>query len=298
MPIPVQPPTTLGTGGPGTPGDVTQPRLATLGDLVFGAVDQYGTLIYLTDVGGWSGSGGVTAQIEQRAADHGGWVPSSYLTARSYDVSLTLVGGSFALTEQSVALIAGGVPVGDLATLTVFTPGGDPLQADVVQGGDMLTSQKGAVAQMSISLVAPDPRRYSVEDAIASTGLPVSTGGLTLPEVLPLTIGATLASGVLTAVNTGNYATRPTLTVTGPCPPFQITHLETGKTLRFSDALTAGRSLVIDTDKRRVTLDGTASRTVTGTWFEYAPGTNTVSFTSSTYDAGATLTSQHRSAWR
>jgi hypothetical protein len=93
-------------------------------------------------------------------------------------------------------------------------------------------------------------------------------------------------------------ATHPTFTVVGPSPRFSITHRATGRTLSFAEPVAVGRSLTIDTDRRTALLDGTASRVVTGTWFDYEPGVNEVAFSAPTYDSSALLVSTHRSAWR
>src|SRR5207237_3774320 len=142
----------------------------------------------------------------------------------------------------------------------------------------------GGWARFSISLVAADPRRYDSALTIQTTGLPRTTGGLTLGGTgltlngTGLKVGATVTAGVLSAYNFGNMPTRPVFTIQGPCPAFSLTHRGSGRTLRVADPVAAGRSLVIDTDRRRAVLDGTAARTVTGTWFEYAPGNNDVAF--------------------
>jgi hypothetical protein len=153
-------------------------------------------------------------------------------------------------------------------------------------------------ARFSIALTAPDPRRYAVGITRAETGLPSTSGGLSLPVSLPVSIGATVTSGVLSATNDGNMGTRPTLAVYGPVAPFALTHRGTGQTLRFHESVPAGRFLLLDTDRRRALLDGTAGRRVTGSWFEYGPGINEVAFTAATYDPDARLVSEHRSAWR
>jgi hypothetical protein len=301
MPIPVALPGLVGAG-PGIPGTSLQPRLATLGELTFGVADQYGTLVYLNRVDGWSGATGTTNQVDQRASDSGGWLDPAYMPPRAISLSLTLVGGSHRLTEQSVDAITAGIPLDTLETLTVYSTDGSALQADVRQGGDVLASQTAATAQVSVALIAPDPRRYSTTSTQVSTGLPVTSGGRTIVDAYvvndALVLADTATAGVLAVTNDGNMATRPTLTVMGPSPAFWLTHIETGKTLRFADPIAAGRSLVIDTDRRRAILDGTAARTVTGTWFEYAPGANTVAFGAATYDPGALLISVHRSAWK
>lgn len=298
MPILVAPPTFDGGVGPGVPGDGLQPRSASLGATVFGAADPYGTLVYLTDVKGWYGATGTTGTVSQRASDHGGWADPAYLPPRVIELSLTLVGSAFSTVEQSCELITGALPLSTLQTLMLISPDGSARQADVRQNGDVFTTQKGATAVMSVSLIAPDPRRYSIELTTAQTGLPQTSGGLSLPISLPVSIGATMDSGVLTVVNAGNVSTRPVFQVVGPAPAGSIVHRATGRTLTWHDPIGAGRTLVINTDQRRALLDGTANRVVTGTWFDYDPGVNEVAFTAATYDAAALLVSSHRSAWR
>lgn len=307
MPIPValQQPV---SNGPGIPGDAAQPRIATLGAVTFGAVDEYGTLVYLNDITGWTGSATTTGTVVQRAADSGGWAAPAYEAPRVIGLSLTLMGGSFDLVERSIEAITAAVPTSDLDTFAVVSPDGTIRQAEVRQGGDVLSTQKGATAQMSIALVAPDPRRYDGGYEENITGLPVASGGLFVGATglaLPLRVGAQVISGTLQARNSGNMSTRPVLTVSGPCPPFAITHVESGRQIRFNESVPAGRSLVIDTDRRRALLDGVAPRTVTGTWFEYGPATatnpigiNTLAFSATGYESGALLVSHHKSAWR
>lgn len=275
-------------------------RALTIGDIAMsagsGVLDDYGVTWLLEKVSGWTGTPAPTGDSTQRAGDHGVFTSPAFLPGR-----VIAVEGSFradwATSNAAIGRLAAAVPISDLDTLTVYAADSG-LQAMVRQEGELLIDQNVATTSFSFSLLAPDPRRYSVDTTTVSTHLPTTTGGLSLPVTLPLTIGATVASGVLSVTNDGNMATRPTLTVTGPCPAFSITHRQSGRTLRFADSIAAGRSLVIDTDRKRALLDGTAARVVTGSWFEYAPGVNDVSFSAATYDSGALLTSTHRSAWR
>jgi len=275
-----------------------QRRYATLGTLIFGGVDTLGTRVYLSTLKGWDEGVSSTGTVEQRAADDGGWPDQAYRAPRLVEMELELIGSDFKTVSRSINAIEAGLPLNGLGTLTVDNHG-DVLQAAVRKSGDLVTSQKGAKGTASLSLIAPDPRRYDVDEITASTGLPVTTGGLILPLVLPLSLSATMSAGVLTAVNAGNAETLPVFTITGPCPAgATITHRPTGAFLRFSEAIGAGHTLTIDTVSRTAVLDGTASRTVIGTWFSYAPGANEVAFSASAYDSGALLTSTHRSAWR
>lgn len=286
------------SSGPGVPGMLLHDGQVALGDVTLGATDEYGVEWFLEALVGWFDSPGSTGATEQRASDHGGWLSPAFYTPRVIGIEGTLLAGSWANASLALDRLMGAVPLTVPATMYVAESDDRTLQADVRQEGDPLVTRLDGWARFSLSLLAPDPRRYSTELTTAQTGLPVTTGGLSLPLTLPLTVGATVASGVLTVTNAGNMSARPTFTVYGPSPAFSITHLGTGKTLRFADPIAAGRTLTIDTDKRRALLDGTASRVVTGTWFDYAPGVNQVAFASATYDPAALLVSQSRSAWR
>lgn len=279
-------------------GTVSQRRNATLGSLVFGGVDDLGTRVWLSTLKGWDEGVASTGNVEQRAADDGGWPDQAYRAPRLVELGLVLIGPDFRTVSKSINAIEAGLPLNALDTLVVDDHG-DQLQARVRKSGDVVVDRKAAKAAVSLSLIAPDPRRYAVDAVTASTGLPVTTGGLALPLVLPLSLAATMSSGVLTAVNAGNAETLPTFTIAGPCPAgATITHRGTRAFLRYSEAIGAGHTLTINTASRTAVLDGTASRTVIGTWFSYAPGANEIAFSAPSYDAGALLTSTHRSAWR
>jgi hypothetical protein len=168
----------------------------------------------------------------------------------------------------------------------------------VRQDGDPLVDRLDGWARFSLSLIASDPRRYGTEEVSATTGLPQTSGGLSLPITLPITIGATVSSGRVSVTNAGNMATRPTLTVTGPSPAFSITHIGSGKRLASFEAVPAGRSLVLDADRRIALLDGTALRVVTGSWFDLDPGVNEIAFAAASYDPDASMTVSFRSAYR
>jgi hypothetical protein len=308
MPIFVPPAPAVGLPvGPYIPGTISQKRYATLGGYLFGGVDQYGTKVLITDdnggssdsdgLKGWAGGVDTTGTITQRSADHGGWADVAYMVPRSIEIDLRLMGASFRHVSASIDALTAAVPLNELDELIVVDHG-VALRALVRQAGEALFTQKGAQATGSILLTAPDPRRYDPSETILSANLPSTIGGLSLPITLPFSVAATVASGVLTATNSGNTNTRPTFVVSGPCPPFRIVLLATGATLSFAESLIAGQSLTIDTDTQAAQLDDGTYRTVTGSWFEYVPGDNNVAFQADSYDPDALLQSTHRSAWR
>lgn len=251
----------------------------------------------IDEIDGWDVPAAVTDRVDQRNADHGGWLRQGYYQPRDLELKGALVGRRRQDLAVAWETLKAAVPSFDAMDLTVATEGAPVLTSRVTQDSKPLLSQNSGVWEFSFALTAADPRRYDTTLTTASTGLPTTSGGLALPLVLPLSIGATVASGLIQVTNEGDMATRPTLTIAGPCPPCTITH-SSGRRLVVPDAIAAGRTLTIDTDARTALLDGTASRVVTGTWFELDPGLNAIQFGSATYDASALLTVAFRSAWR
>lgn len=248
-------------------------------------------------VDGWDEPPTVTDWVTQRNADHGGRVGPSYWEPRVLEFKGTLASPSWSALAQQLSILRAAIPSFDAVNFMVATRGNPVLTASVRQSGQPVIEQGVGVWSFSFSLTAADPRKYVPSATTASTHLPVTTGGLSLPLTLPLVIGATVTSGRISATNEGDMPTRPVFTITGPCPPCSLTH-SSGRRLVIPGAVAAGRTLVLDTDSRTAVLDGTAGQVVTGTWFEFAPGLNEVQFGSSSYDAAALLSVSFRSAWR
>lgn len=268
----------------------------TLGDVTLGETDDNGVDWILEAITGWSDAPPSTGTVDQRSADHGGWAGQAFYAPRAIELTGAIVAADWATCGAAIDQLMAAIPLG-MTDWLVVDEGYRSLQALVRQDGDPIIARSDGWARFSISLVAPDPRRYSSTQVTASTGLPVTSGGLSLPITLPLVIGATTASGRLVVTNDGNMPTRPVFAVAGPCPPFAISH-GSGRRLAAPEAVGAGRTLYIDVDKRMALLDGTALRIITGSWFDLDPGVNEIQFSAATFDASAQMTISYRSAWR
>lgn len=276
---------------------ILQSSQVDLGDITFGVVDEFGVEWILEDLRGWTDAASTTGSVEQRAGDHGGWIGQAFYGSRLLEIEGTLIAPDSGEAAYAVQRLMAAIPLASLEPLTVHSEVLPSMRVMVRQEGDPLTEQIDHHAEFSLSLLAPDPRRYALESTASSTGLPVTTGGLALPISPPFAIPATVTGGVLVVTNGGNMDTPPVLTVTGPCPPFSITHAATGRTIRYHDEVLAGQTVTIDARARTATIDG-AVRYVTGAWFDYAPGVNGLAFNAVTYNAGAVLTSTHHDAWK
>lgn len=127
-------------------------------------------------------------------------------------------------------------------------------------------------------------------------------GGFSSPATSPLGSSAT-AVGALVVTNAGTGKAWPELTIIGPCANPSIIHQASGLGIFLNYTLTAGESLVIDTDprKRTVKLGGTAnrysavdSRTV---FWPLLSGANTLQLGFSSYSAPASLEVRWRDTW-
>lgn len=109
---------------------------------------------------------------------------------------------------------------------------------------------------VSIPLLAPDPRRYGTVKT-TSTGLPVAGVGVADPLVDPFTEGGGGDPGRLTVTNLGNTDTAVTFTVTGGMSEgCELTRINTGQRLRLEWPIAEGNTVLFDTDQGQVWLDG------------------------------------------
>lgn len=277
----------------GTPLGAVQ--VALPGAPVIGEVAEGGQHVQLGKLEGWWDSPASTGIATQKNNEHGAFLGPAYYGPRVIIAEARIdgfnPGDSLAVARQ----VMQGLEVGELRTLSVTDELGT-LTADVRQEGDPILVRSGNRMIVSLSMLAPDSRRYGPWQSV-STGLPQASGGFTLPVTLPILMTGTGAAGALSILNDGDVDAPMLMSVSGPCPPFAISDQQ-GRQLVYGEAVDAGRFLQIDTGSRTALLDGTANRVVTGTWPVLRPGANTFQFTASAYDAGAQLTIAYRSAWR
>lgn len=278
----------------GTPLGAVQ--VALPGAPVIGQVAPGGQHVKLGKLDGWWDSPASSGTATQKVNDHGAFLGPAFYGPRVVQAEARIdgfsPGDSLALARQLVAAL----PISQLVEVEITDELGT-LTASVRQEGDPLLSRQGNRMVVSLSMIAPDPRRYGPwQESI--TGLPVSTGGFTLPVTLPVSTGGDTQSGAVYANNEGDLDSPGTFTVIGPVPAGATITGQDGSQLVISDAVQAGRQLIIDTGARTALLDGVANRTVTGTWPTIRPGSSQFLFNASAYDAGAKLSLTYRSAWR
>lgn len=296
------------------PGTQFSPRTIVLDDsglggsgavIVFGAADADRVAWRATgDLTGWD-SAPLAETAEDRTGADGSWNGDNYYSGRL----ITLEGiieapTSSALDAAKEALDQALPPRGRLLTFTVNES--VPKQVLARRSGRLMMSDATDVlTQVSISLIAPDPRKYSTVEQSAAASLGAPGGGVALPLVLPLVFPSREAGGeFFTVTNEGKYETPPLIRIVGPGRDVGLANLTTGATLRYPFELAAGDELVIDTAVGAAQLNGSAYRapapgsTVTSR-FLLPPGLSQMQMlgTRTVTDMTPLLTMTWRGAW-
>jgi hypothetical protein len=263
-------------------------------------LDEFGIDWGLTQIDGWFDGWEGSSSVDQRSQADGAWVSPQYAGPRIVHVAGDMRGPSWdAITRGWDGLLAQ-LPFRQLATMRVdLSDGGVVEQTALVRQHEkpILSDRFRGRANFSLSLLAPDPRKYDASSRSASLVLPLLSGGIAPPLTPPFTITGSTSLSQTSLSNDGNTTTYPILMVAGPCPPAVIANLTTGEAMRVVDAVPAGQTLVIDVLAGTATVGG-QSRRVLGSWWGLVPGVNEVAFSASGYDAAAGLSISYRSAWK
>lgn len=151
----------------------------------------------------------------------------------------------------------------------------------------------------SLLFKALDPRIYEALE-IQSEQIDVYSvsGGMTFPEVFPLTFGTAGVQGVTNLVNVGTYPTPAKFYIVGPVTNPALVHVGLQRTLQITGSLSFNEVLEIDLDARTVLLAGVNRRSwlTTSQWFMLQPGDNEIRFTGTT-SGEPRMSAIYRSAW-
>lgn len=268
---------------------------------------------------GWDNPPGLKDSFTPRAVGHGSYESDAYLEPRLIVLDGLLQGSSRTAVEQALRQLA--------------LVGGGPLSTPLtVAGYDLeLTCQVKRAARPStrrvtttdvlwqISLLAPDPRKYSTTVSVLSTGIATDALGGVLwngpagstgtPWNGPAgSTGVEWQSGsgttgtvILTNLGTADAPIQFTITdtVEAVVTP-SIVDTSTGRTITYGGTVSAGTSLAIDTGAGSVLLDGTnrGPLLTRDEWFSIPPeSTIEVLFSSPSPAPNAQLLARWRDAY-
>lgn len=276
---------------------------ASLGALDFGAVEPGGVAWVLNKLDGW-GSPAPTLQVTQKPRSSGGWAGPSYLPARNLALSGTVDAPTTLQLSDAADRLSDACSLDD-TTLTVIEAG-RTRYCTVRRAGEVLvTPLEGSdrAASWSIQLVALDPRKLAAPQT-ASTGLPVTSGGLTVPFTVPFAINSTVVTGQINLANPGTIGGKVQMIINGPVVNPVVNHSSPlgQQSLAFNLTLGAGEFLLIDPDprSRSVLAQGQASRAqyiASRGWHQFDPGSNTWAFTATGPAPSASLVVTATPAW-
>lgn len=163
-----------------------------------------------------------------------------------------------------------------------------------------MAASAGGVARVMLKFESLEVRRFGAA-LQASTGLPLSTGGLTWPATWPIEWNSTIISGQISLTNPGN-ATGPVLIqINGPVTSPTLSHVQSGLTVAFNGlTVNDGDFLMVDMENRVASYNGQSSRNSSISsrgWFGFIPGVNTFAFGAPTYSGMPNITVTATPAW-
>lgn len=248
----------------------------------------------------WWAPSGSTIQVVQKPRSSGAWAGDAYETAAHYVLAGLVSAPNAAAMRDALDRLWSAASIKD-TILTVVEDAGSRWATVRREDRPSITMVHPLLAKFSIQLVAPDPRRFG-PDVTASTALPSTTGGLTVPFTVPFTISATTVTGQIALTNPGTVNGPVSLRISGPVTGPIVTHVASGRSLVFSSSITlgAGEWLDVDAEAMSVLANGQSSRNgwVTSRgWPLFEPGANTYAFTAASFSAGALLTVTGTPAW-
>jgi hypothetical protein len=265
-------------------------------------LDDSGVEWWITSEQGWAATPPVRLTLADRPERNGAFDAPSYRGPRVITLEGTAIAPDRAAKEAAKDRLAAVLADGGTTLPLVVTEPHRTRRALVrLTAETKIADRKAGAFEFSLTMTAPDPLRYSYGLNTAGCPLPSSSGGVVFPLSFPLDFGAGSSGGRLVLENKGTTPTWPVWRIGGPCADPVIANTATGEELAFAITLQGGEVLVIDTDARSVSLQGTASRRSTllpgSDWFALRPGTTPVLFRARAYDPLARLTAEWRDAW-
>lgn len=262
-------------------------------------VDSNGVAWHTFPLSGWGGSSGSTLQLSQKLNAPGAWVGPRQLTPRTISLSgIARCPSTDALRQAQDDLTS----AASLNASTLAITEGSLTRWCYVYRQDAILAEAmtDTLLQWSLQLSAADPRKFS-DDLSGTTGLPSSSGGVSVPLTVPFSITSTVVSGQCSLTNPGNAVGPVKLRIQGPITGPQVTHVGTGLALVFASSLTLGATewLDVSMEDQSVLANGQSSRNNTVTvrqWSGFEPGPNTWAFAA--VSGSGTLTVTASPAWQ
>jgi hypothetical protein len=174
-------------------------------------------------------------------------------------------------------------------------------------GAQKIADRLGNAFDFSISLVAPDPRKWSAVETTSNVSMPDTTipSGRTYPRTYPLTYpGGGQISPTVVATNEGNRSSYIVATFSGGVDQPGVVNVDTGAVVQFDVSLSPGDFFEVDLGANQTAvINGTASRRgallAGSSWFDLPPGDTALRMVGNPNGLGGpSMSVRYRSAWK
>lgn len=242
-----------------------------------------GVVPKLTDLDGVESLTELRSGNQERGRDHGSVLGPLYAATRVITVEVTMHGSPSSLREQ-VDELAAATALSSLERPLVWVlPGLSTLRRAMARCiARSLPIDSAFTAGRAVAVLqfeATDPRTYGNVEESGTTGVAEASGGLGFPHGFPHGFGSA-TPGTIAVTNNGHAAAPWTATLTGPLTSPSISLVGTDGELELAGFVLAdGQTLELDSRRRTVVLEGTASRSgslTTRKWFDLPVGSSAV----------------------
>ncbi len=267
--------------------------------LPLGGTDDQGVTWLAQKLTGWDSPPVQGAGVIPKSGDHGAWPSPQFYAARTMTLTLTAIAPTQALRDMARARLQQAIPVSDFAVLTWNEP--VPKQVTVRRSGKVSEKYPDRLSvTFTVGLVAPDPRKYTVQSQTVSvTAQPPPQGAATVPVTVPFTMIAQVPGGTVTAANNGTFETRPVVTITGPVTSPALVNVTTGQKVSWSGLVLGSTDVLqVDFNTGQAWLNGTyRSADLFSSWWVLQPGITTTIQLYGSGSGGSSMQVTWQDAW-
>lgn len=284
---------------------LTDPRdlRLSLNDFPLYGVDSYGCEWHVTfqDVSGLFDGVGSTLQTSEKLMTDGWYGNLPRLKGRTISIEGHIIGRC---TESCVTAWTAFKSVLDTDGMRLSVQLGDICrQAQVWQSGSApLVKWEGVnMLRFSFGLTSLDPCLYGIELVSGVSGLPKTSGGMTLPYCFGACSGSVsswmwredVISGRVSLLNVGNASSPVFIRIDGPVVNPQVSHVESGHVMAFDITLGVNHYITINGMNHEILVDGfdpARGHVVRREWSQAVAGSNKWAFSASEYSNDARMT--------
>lgn len=222
-------------------------------------IDEYEVDWRLGTLEGWD-SPDLEEGADKRSGSDGMWDTENHYGGRMLQLTGMLSAPTYAAREAAEYRLRQVVSRNRYLTLRVEET--TPKQVQARRSGRVLIKPVTPYqSNWSVSLLAPDPRKYSVAATTATIAVISSSGGLAPPWTPPVALPELdTAPSQATLTNEGIYDSPPTITIYGPGSGISVHNTTTDQHLDFDQVLGESDYLTVDVASGTVLLNGTAPR--------------------------------------